>query len=269
MDKTMKKVTPQALRAMKGAGKFAALTAYDAQMARFLDEAGIPFILIGDSVGTTQLGYDSTIPVTLEDMIRHSAAVVRGTKRALVVADMPFMTYQVSVVQALENAGRLMQESGCDAVKLEGGALRAPTVKALVENGIPVCAHIGLTPQSVKEIGLRVQGRGEAAAEKLLADAAALEAAGAFAVVLEGIPAALAAKITAAVKIPTIGIGAGAACDGQILVVSDVLGLGGAYHPKFAKCYEDVGAAIRRAAEAYRAEVESGAFPDDAHSYLS
>ena len=269
MEKTLKKVTPHALRAMKGAGKIAALTAYDAQTAGFLDEAGVPFILVGDSVGTTQLGYDSTIPVTLEDMIRHTAAVVRGTKRALVVADMPFMTYQVSVKQALRNAGRLVQESGCDAVKLEGGSLREPTVRALVGNGIPVCAHIGLTPQSVKEIGLRVQGRGEEAAAKLLEDALALEEAGAFAVVLEGIPAPLAAKITAAVKIPTIGIGAGAACDGQILVISDVLGLGGAYHPKFAKCYADVGSIIRDAAAAYRSEVESGAFPDDAHSYLS
>lgn len=265
----MKKVTPLALKAMKGQGKIAALTAYDAQTARFLEAAGIPFILIGDSVGTTQLGYESTIPVTLEDMIRHTAAVVRGAKTPLIVADMPFMTYQASVEQALRNAGRLMQEGGCDAVKLEGGALRAATVKALVENGIPVCAHIGLTPQSVKEIGLRVQGRGEEAAAKLLADAKALEEAGAFAIVLEGIPAPLAARITAKVGIPTIGIGAGAGCDGQILVISDVLGLGGAYKPKFAKMYADVGAAIQGAAEAYRAEVESGAFPDDAHSYLS
>lgn len=263
----MKKVTPQALKAMKGKGTFAALTAYDAQMARFLEEAGIPFILVGDSVGTTQLGYQSTIPVTLEDMIRHTASVVRGAKSPLIVADMPFMTYQVSVKQALRNAGRLIQDGGCDAVKLEGGALRSATVKALVENGIPVCAHIGLTPQSVKEIGLRVQGRGEEAAGKLLEDAQALEEAGAFAVVLEGIPSPLAARITSAVKIPTIGIGAGPKCDGQILVVSDILGLGGAYKPKFAKMYADAGALIRRAAADYRAEVESGIFPDDAHSF--
>jgi 3-methyl-2-oxobutanoate hydroxymethyltransferase len=263
----MKKVTPLTLRAMKGGGKIAALTAYDAQTARFLEAAGIPFILVGDSVGTTQLGYESTIPVTLEDMIRHTAAVARGAKTPLIVADMPFMTYQAGVEQALLNAGRLMQEGGCDAVKLEGGAFRAATVRALVENGIPVCAHIGLTPQSVKEIGLRVQGRGEEAAAKLLADAKALEEAGAFAIVLEGIPAPLAERITAETGIPTIGIGAGAGCDGQILVISDVLGLGGAYHPKFAKVYAEVGKAITAAAAAYKAEVQGGAFPDEAHSY--
>lgn len=263
----MKKVTPLALKAMKGKGKIAALTAYDAQTARFLEEAGIPFILVGDSVGTTQLGYDSTIPVTLEDMVHHTASVVRGAKAPLIVADLPFMSYQVSVKQALRSAGRLIQAGGADAVKLEGGAFRAGTVKALVENGIPVCAHIGLTPQSVKEIGLRVQGRGEEAAQKLLEDAQALDEAGAFAVVLEGIPSALAARITSAVKIPTIGIGAGPWCDGQILVISDILGLGGAYKPKFAKQYADVGALIRKAASEYRAEVESEIFPDDAHSF--
>lgn len=264
----MKKVSIHALRAMKGVEKIAALTAYDAQTASFLEAAGIPFILVGDSVGTTQLGYSSTIPVTLEDMIHHTAAVVRGVTAPLVVADLPFMSYQLSVEQALASSGRLLQETGCDAVKLEGGALRAPTVRALVDNGIPVCAHIGLTPQSVKAIGLRVQGRGAEAADRLLADALALEEAGAFSIVLEGIPAPLAARITAALKIPTIGIGAGPHCDGQILVISDLLGLGGAYSPKFAKRYADVGAAISAAAAAYKSEVLSSAFPDDAHSYL-
>ena len=265
----MKKVTPHVLRAMKGVEKIAALTAYDAQMARILDAAGIPFLLVGDSVGTTQLGYDSTIPVTLNDMVSHTAAVVRGVTSSMVVADMPFMTYQVSVEQALRNAGRLMQEGGCDAVKLEGGAIRAETVRALVRNGIPVCAHIGLTPQSVKAIGLRVQGRGDAAAAELLSDAKALEDAGAFSIVLEGIPMGLAARITESLAIPTIGIGAGPHCDGQILVISDVLGLGGAYHPKFAKCYADLGEIIGNAARAYKEDVTGGAFPDEAHSYTS
>ena len=263
----MKKVTPHALRAMKGVEKIAALTAYDAQTASFLEAAGIPVILVGDSVGTTHLGYESTIPVTLEDMVRHTAAVVRGAKGPMVIADLPFMTYQVSTEQALRSAGRLMQEGMADAVKLEGGAIRAETVKALTENGIPVCAHIGLTPQSVKAIGLRVQGRGEEAGARLLEDAKALEAAGAFAIVLEGIPMGLAGKITKALSIPTIGIGAGPDCDGQILVISDVLGLGGAYHPKFAKVYAELGAAITVAAAAYKAEVQGGAFPDEAHSY--
>lgn len=263
----MKKVTTHALRAMKGVEKIAALTAYDAQMACILNAAGIPFLLVGDSVGTTQLGYDSTIPVTLDDMVAHTAAVVRGAGTSMVVADMPFMTYQVSAKQALRNAGRLMQEGGCDAVKLEGGAIRADTVRALVRNGIPVCAHIGLTPQSVKSIGLRVQGRGEEAAAELLEDARTLEDAGAFAIVLEGIPLGLAARITKSLAIPTIGIGAGPHCDGQILVISDVLGLGGAYHPKFAKCYADLGEIIAAAARAYKADVIGGTFPDAAHSY--
>ncbi len=264
----MKKVSVHALRAMKGAEKIAMLTAYDAQTASFLEAAGIPVILVGDSVGTTQLGYSNTIPVTLDDMIHHTAAVVRGVTSSFVIADLPFMTYQLSVEQALASSGRLLQETGCDAVKLEGGAFRAPTVRALVDNGIPVCAHIGLTPQSVKAIGLRVQGRGAEAADRLFADALALEEAGAFAIVLEGIPAPLAARITAALKIPTIGIGAGPDCDGQVLVVSDLLGLGGAYNPKFAKRYAEIGAAISAAAAAYKSDVLSGAFPDADHSYL-
>ena len=264
----MKKVTPHVIRAMKGVEKIAVLTAYDAQMAHFLEEAEIPVILVGDSVGTTQLGYSSTIPVTMEDMISHTASVVRGCKTPLVVADLPFMSYQISTEQALRNSARLIQEGGCDAVKLEGGAIRADAVRALTENGIPVCAHIGLTPQSVKAIGLRVQGRGEEAAKRLREDAKALEAAGAFAIVLEGIPAPLAKEITAELAIPTIGIGAGVHCDGQVLVISDVLGLGGVYRPKFAKQYADIGAAIAEAARAFKQEVGAGVFPDDDHSYL-
>lgn len=264
----MKKVTPHVLRAMKGVEKIAALTAYDAQTAHFLEEAEIPFILVGDSVGTTQLGYSSTIPVTLDDMVHHTAAVARGCRAPMIVADLPFMSYQVSVAQALQSAGRLMQEAGADAVKLEGGAIRAETVRALVQNGIPVCAHIGLTPQSVKAIGLRVQGRGTEAAQALLEDAKALEDAGAYAIVLEGIPAPLAARITAELAIPTIGIGAGIHCDGQILVISDILGLGGVYAPKFAKRYADVGAAIANAARTYKQEVVADVFPDPDHSYL-
>lgn len=264
----MKKITPHVIRAMKGVEKIAALTAYDAQMAHFLEEAGIPFLLIGDSVGTTQLGYSSTIPVTLDDMVHHTAAVARGCQTPLVVADLPFMSYQVSVEQCLRSSARLLQEGGADAVKLEGGAIRAECVRALVRNGIPVCAHIGLTPQSVKAMGLRVQGRSPEAAQELLDDAKALQDAGAFSIVLEGMAAPVAARITDALEIPTIGIGAGNHCDGQILVVSDILGLGGAYNPKFAKRYAEIGAAIAEAARAYKAEVTGGVFPDDAHSYL-
>lgn len=252
---------------MKGKEKIACLTAYNAPVARALDAAGMHLLLVGDSVGTTELGYMSTIPVTLDDMLRHAAAVVRGVSHALVVADMPFMTYQESVSQALHNAGRMLQETGCGAVKLEGGEFRAPVVKALVQNGIPVCAHIGLTPQSQAQLGHRVQGRGDAAAAQLIADARALEEAGAFAVVLECIPSDLGKAVTEAVGIPTIGIGAGPHCDGQILVLHDILGMGGAIHPRFAKCYVDLGAQIRAAAETYKAEVQSGAYPGPEHQY--
>ena len=265
----MKSITPRAITAMKGVEKIACLTAYDFRTARLLDEAGIPLILVGDSLGTTLLGYDNTLPVTLDDMIRHTAAVVRGTQRALVVIDMPFMTYQVSIEQALQNCGRALQETRCHAVKIEGGEFRAPTLRALVQNGIPVLAHIGLTPQSVQLLGNRVQGRGETAARQLIADAQAVEAAGAFAVVLETVPAELGTQVSAAVKIPVIGIGAGPGCDGQILVINDILGLSGDFHPKFVKRYADLGTLIATAANAYKADVQANTFPGPEHVYES
>ena len=261
------RLTPRAISAMKGTGKIAALTAYDFQTARLLDAAGIPLILVGYSLGTTLLGYENTLPVSLVDMIRHSAAVVRGATRALVVVDMPFMTYQASVEQALRNCGRVVQRTGCQAVKIEGGEFRAPTVAALVQNGIPVLGHIGLTPQSVKVLGHRVQGRGDEAARQLVADAQAIEAAGAFAIVLEAVPADLGAQVSAAVAVPVIGIGAGPGCDGQILVINDVLGLSGDFKPKFVKVYADLGKQISAAAAAYQADVAGGAFPGPEHCY--
>ena len=267
MSDAPKKTTPRAIAAMKGAEKIACLTAYDFQTARLLDAAGIPLILVGDSVGTTLLGYDTTLPVTLDDMIRHTAAVVRGVQRALVVLDMPFMTYQASVEQALRNCGRALQETGCQAVKIEGGEFRAPVIEALVQNGIPVLGHIGLTPQSVKVLGHRVQGRGDEAARQLVADAQAIEAAGAFAIVLEAVPADLGAQVSAAVAVPVIGIGAGPGCDGQILVINAVLGLSGDFKPKFVKVYADLGKQISAAAAAYQADVAGGAFPGPEHCY--
>lgn len=265
--KQMKRMDSHDITAMKGVEKIACLTAYSTPMARLLDEAGLHLLLVGDSVGTTELGYSSTIPVTLEDMLRHTAAVVRGTSHAMVVADLPFMAYQVSMEQALSNCGRMLQETGCNAVKIEGGEFRAPVIRALVQNGIPVCAHIGLTPQSQQVLGHRVQGRGEAAAKQMLADARAVAEAGAFAVVLECIPTDLGKAITEAISIPTIGIGAGPHCDGQILVLHDILGLGGSVHPKFAKLYADVAGQVRTAAAIYKAEVQSSAYPGPEHQY--
>ena len=267
MNNALKKLTPRTITAMKGAEKIAALTAYDFRTARLLDEAGIPLILVGDSLGTTLLGYDNTLPVTLIDMLRHTAAVVRGVRRAVVVIDMPFMTYQASVEQALLNCGRAIQRTGCQAVKIEGGEFRAPTVAALVQNGIPVLGHIGLTPQSVKVLGHRVQGRSDEAAQQLIADARAIANAGAFAIVLEAVPADLGAQVSAAVPVPIIGIGAGPGCDGQILVINDILGLSGDFKPKFVKQYADLGAQVAAAAAAYRSDVESAAFPGPEHCY--
>lgn len=262
------KWTAPRIRALKGKGRISCLTAYDFCTAQMLDEAGIQLILVGDSLGMTVLGYENTLPVTLEDMLHHTAAVARGARHSLVVADMPFLTYQVSVEQALLNAGRLVKESAAGGVKVEGGATRAPTVRALVENGIPVLGHIGLTPQSIQAMGgYKVQGKTSDDARRLADDARALEEAGAFAVVLEGMPAPLGAEITAAVSIPTIGIGAGPGCDGQILVVNDLLGTFGAFKPKFAKRYADLGGEMRKAFDAYKKEVESGAFPGPEHCY--
>jgi len=262
----MKKVTPRTIRSFKGVEKFACLTAYDAQTSHFFEEAEIPLLLVGDSVGTTHMGLASTIPVTLEDMIHHTAAVVRGNATSLVVADMPFMTYATEE-DAVRTAARLLQETGCDAVKLEGGVSKAAHIRAITGNGIPVCGHIGLTPQSEKALGMRVQGRDPETANRLVADAKAVEEAGAFAIVLEAMPEALAREITAALAIPTIGIGAGAGTDGQILVYTDMLGLGGAFRPKFAKQYADAGALIRKAASDYRAEVSGGVFPGPENTY--
>ena len=261
------KWTAPRIRALKGRGKIACLTAADYFSARVLDEAGLPMILVGDSLGMTSLGHETTLPVTLADMLHHTAAVARGVKSALVVTDLPFLTYQVSPAQALESAGRCLQ-AGAAAVKLEGGVIRADTVRLLVENGIPVLGHIGLLPQSVRGMGgYKVQGRTASDVERLLADAAALDEAGCFAVVVEGVPAEAARCITEAVRMPTIGIGAGSGCDGQVLVLSDVLGLTAGHSPKFVKRYADLGAAMREAVAAYRSDVEQGAFPGPEHSY--
>ncbi|PKQ21030.1 MAG: 3-methyl-2-oxobutanoate hydroxymethyltransferase [Actinobacteria bacterium HGW-Actinobacteria-6] len=256
------RVTTATLREMKSAGDpIVMVTAYDAPSARLAEEAGVDSILVGDSLGMVVLGHDSTLPVTLDDMLRHTAAVVRGTSRALIVADMPFLSFQISPEEAVRNAGRFLAEAGATAVKLEGGASIAPTVERIVAAGIPVMGHIGLTPQSVNVFGgFKVQGRETDSAIALVQDALALEAAGAFAIVLELVPAELAAIVSEEVSIPTIGIGAGGGCDGQVQVFHDLLGLG-TFKPKHAKRYADVGDAIRSAIGAYTAEVRSGAFP--------
>ncbi len=248
--------------------RIAMLTAYDYSTARLEDEAGIHAILVGDSLGNVVLGYEDTLSVTMEDMIHHGRAVARGAKNALVVVDMPFMSYQTSVYDAVVNAGRLMKEGRAQAVKLEGGAEVAAQVKAIVEAGIPVMGHLGLTPQSINAFGgFKVQGKTEAAARKLIEDAKALEAAGAFSVVLECVPAKLAAKVTEAVGIPTIGIGAGAGCDGQVLVYQDMLGMFSDFTPKFVKRYANVGEAMREAFATYVDEVGAGTFPAEEHTY--
>jgi 3-methyl-2-oxobutanoate hydroxymethyltransferase len=264
------KWTVPRLRALKGKQKIAMLTAGDYTTARLMDEAGIPCILVGDSLGMTLLGYESTIPVTLDQILHHTAAVVRGVKNALVITDLPFMTYQASLEQALLSAGRCLKEAGADAVKLEGGVVRAPTIEALAHNGIPVLAHIGILPQSIRATGgYRVQGKTSVDAHRLLDDARSVAEAGAFAVVLEGMPPEVAAEISAAIEIPTIGIGAGAACDGQVLVVHDMLGLTTGHVPKFAKRYAELGAAMSAAFSAYRSEVETGVFPSKEFTYQS
>lgn len=257
------------IRSSKGREKIPCLTAYDFFTGRLADEAGLPMVLVGDSLGMTVLGYETTLPVTLDQMLHHSAAVSRAVKSSLVVGDMPFMSYQASREQALLNAGRFLKEGGVGAVKLEGGAVRADTIAALVENGIPVLGHIGLTPQSIREMGgYKVQGRRPGDADRLLADAQVLEKAGVFALVVECVPAELGAEITAAVKVPTIGIGAGPSCDGQILVIHDMLGLTPAEStPKFVKRYAELGGAMKEAVSAYREDVRSGRFPDASQSY--
>ena len=264
----MKNTTATFTAAKTKGEKLSMLTAYDYSTAKLEDEAGINGILVGDSLGNVVLGYEDTVSVTMEDMIHHGAAVARGAKNALVVVDMPFMSYEVSVEEAVRNAGRLMKEGRAGAVKLEGGVRVAGQIRAIVKAGIPVMGHIGLTPQSINVFGgFKVQGKSEEAARALLADAKAVEEAGAFALVIEAVPAALAQMITDAVSIPTIGIGAGAGCDGQILVYQDMLGMFSDFTPKFVKRYANVGEVMREAFANYAAEVASGAFPTEEHTY--
>jgi 3-methyl-2-oxobutanoate hydroxymethyltransferase len=260
------KWTASKVRALKGEQRIAVITAYDAVTARMAAECEFPILLVGDSLANTILGYENTLPVTVDEMIHHTAAVVRGAKAPLVVADMPFMSYQASVEEGVANAGRFIKEAGADAVKIEGGVLRSTLIERLEQNGIPVLGHIGLTPQSVKEMGYKVQGRDAEAARKLMDDAMSVEQAGAFALVLECVPAELARQVTAALSIPTIGIGAGPHCDGQVLVYNDVTGLT-PNTARFLKRYAELGRIAREALGTFKAEVESGAFPAEEHSY--
>jgi 3-methyl-2-oxobutanoate hydroxymethyltransferase len=268
MEKQMR-ITINEIRQMKQKGeKITMLTAYDYSTARIIDEVGIPLILVGDSLGMVVLGYESTIPVTIEEMLHHTKAVVRGTKRAMVVGDMPFMTYHISIEDALRNAARFIQEAGAQAVKLEGGVTVAEKVKSIVDCGIPAMGHIGLTPQSIYQLGgYKVQGKTPEAAARLLEDARVLEQAGAFAIVLETVPAPLAALITRSVSIPTIGIGAGIGCDGQVQVINDILGSFTDFVPKHAKQYAKLTEIIRAAIAEYDREVKAGSFPTEEQSF--
>ena len=264
-----KKITTRFLKDMKERGeKICALTAYDYNFAGLADDVGVELILVGDSLGMTMLGYDNTIPVTLEQSLHHTAAVARGVNRALVIGDMPFLTYNISMAQALENAGRYLQETGADGVKLEGGQRVAPTIERLVEAGIPVLGHIGILPQSVlKEGGYRVHGRTKEEFEQLKRDARAIEDAGAFGLVLEGIPVDRSRELTEMLTIPTIGIGAGPHCDGQVQVIHDILGLFEKFKPRHTKRYAELGREIREAIGDYRDEVKSVAFPSAEQSF--
>ncbi len=263
------KVTTQTLRSMKADGEnIAALTAYDCLWASLLDQAGIDVLLVGDSVGTVVQGHDTTVPVTMEHMLYHTQMVSRGTKRALVIADMPFMSYQVSLQKALHNAGQLLKVGNAEAVKVEGGKSVVNTVRHLTEAGIPVMGHLGLTPQSIHKFGTyQVRGKEPAEAKNILADARALEEAGAFALVLEKVPAELAAQVTAKVSIPTIGIGAGANCDGQILVTHDMLGLFTRFHPRFVRRYAELAQTADETLRSYVQDVRQGSFPSSDESY--
>lgn len=265
------KVTVPELRARKTQGpKIAMVTAYDATMAKLLEAGGVDVLLVGDSLGMVVQGLPNTLPVTLDEMCYHGRAVARAALRAHVMGDLPFMSYQASPEQAVQAAGRMLKEGGCESVKLEGGRDFTEHVRRIVSCGIPVMAHIGLTPQSVHAMGgFRVQGRGAQAAERLLEDAKALEEAGAFALLLEGIPSALGARITESVSIPTVGIGAGPSCDGQVLVCYDFLGMYPDLRPRFVKRFAEVGTAIVDATRAYVSEVQGGAFPSEAHSFGS
>ena len=269
MNADARPMTVPDLLAMKAAGRrIVMLTCYDAAFARLLEQAEVDVLLVGDSVNQVVAGQETTLSATLEQMIYHAASVRRGARRALVFVDLPFLTYQVSPTEAIRNAGRVLQESGAHGVKLEGGRPMAETVRALVDRGIPVIGHLGLTPQSVHALGgYRVQGRDASTAERLLADARVLEEAGACGIVLELLPAALAQRISGALTIPTIGIGAGAGCDGQVLVLHDMLGLNEMFNPKFLKRYAELGEAVRVAVRAYAAEVRDGTYPGPEHSF--
>jgi len=264
-----KKMTIQDFITMKSNGeKISMLTAYDAGFASLFDAAGIDMVLVGDSLGNVLLGYDSTVPVTMEEMLHHCKAVRRGTRQAFLVGDMPFMSYQVSESEAISNAGRFLKEAGCDAIKLEGGTDVCHTIKAIVRAGIPVMGHIGLTPQTASQLGgYKVQGKDADSARLLLQSARDLEAAGAFSIVLECIPAQLAEAISKAVSIPTIGIGAGNSCDGQVLVTHDMVGMYEKFVPSFVKQYANLAPLIKKAVTAFRDEVKSGTFPDEEHSF--
>ena len=265
-----KNVTVATIKEMKQKGEpIVMITAYDVAMARNVNEAGVEMILVGDSVGNVMLGYSSTVPVTMDEMIHHTKAVMRGNSTALVVGDMPFMSYQASDIDAMYNAARFLKETGCTAVKLEGGAKVAPLVKKLTTAGIPVCAHIGLTPQSVNQLGgFKVQGKDIEAAQKMIEDAKALEAAGAFACVLECVPAKLAAKVTAELKtMATIGIGAGNGCDGQVLVCNDLLGVSNGFCPKFVKKYANLHDITVEAVKSYIAECKDRSFSAEEHTF--
>lgn len=257
------------IQKMKADGeKIAMLTCYDYPTARIMDACGVDIILIGDSVGVVVAGYENTLPVTMDEMLYHTRAVMRANPKALVVADMPFMSYQIDIADARRNAGRMLKEGGAAAVKIEGGVNIAPVIEALVAIDIPVVAHVGLTPQSIHRMGgYKVQGKKGDQAERILEDAVAVQDAGAFAVVLEGIPQALAGRITETLTIPTIGIGAGVSCDGQVLVIHDILGLCEKYSPKFVKKYADAAKIMSGAVSSYIAEVKSGAFPGAEHSF--
>jgi 3-methyl-2-oxobutanoate hydroxymethyltransferase len=263
------KVTAPDVRARKGAGQaLAMVTAYDYTMARLADAAGVDLILVGDSLGMVVQGLPNTLPVSLDEICYHGRAVARGVAHAHVVGDLPFMSYQVSAAQAVESAGKLVKEGSFESVKLEGGEDMADAVWRIVRAGIPVMGHVGLTPQSVHAFGgFKVQGRGGGAAARVLADARALEEAGAYAIVLEAVPPDLAAQVTAAVSVPTIGIGAGAACDGQVLVCTDLLGMNPDHTPKFAKRYAELGDAVVDAMKRYVGDVRSGAFPAPEHTF--
>jgi 3-methyl-2-oxobutanoate hydroxymethyltransferase len=265
-----KKLTVRDIIDLKGSGdKIVMLTAYDASFGRILDRSGVEIVLVGDSLGMVALGYDSTVPVTMEEMLHHSRAVKHGVERALLVGDMPFLSYQIEVGSAIVNGGRFLKEAGCDAVKLEGGLEICGTVTAMVRAGIPVMGHIGLTPQTAGALGgYKVQGRDAQSARRLLAEAQGLAQAGAFALVLECIPDKLAAAITASIAIPTIGIGAGIQCDGQVLVSHDLLGMFEKFVPSFVKRYADLAPQITGAIVAFRDEVKGGVYPDAEHSFI-